>query len=63
MKLSKFKSYSRENLRCRSCDVCPTNSNIISGRDKVVDEDDDEDDDEEGEDYLAVQAGEQEADL
>ena len=36
------------NLRCGSCDVCPTNSNIISGRDKVVHQGGD-DDDEEGE--------------
>ena len=34
------------NLRCGSCDVCPTNSNIISGRDKVVDQGGDEDDEE-----------------
>ena len=35
------------NLRCGSCDVCPTNSNIISGRDKVVHQGGDEDDEEE----------------
>ena len=35
------------NLRCGSCDVCPTNSNIISSRDKVVDQGGDEDDEEE----------------
>ena len=47
MKSSDVKRYSRENLSCRSCDVCPPNSNIISGRDKVVDQGGDEDDEEE----------------
>ena len=37
----------KDNLRCGSCDVCPPNSNIISGRDKVVDQGGDEDDEEE----------------
>ena len=40
------RSSSQDNLRCGSCDVCPTNSNIISGRDKVVDQEGDDDDDE-----------------